>query len=574
MNITFKKILFLFTKKEKTKYKLLLFLIIVGGILELLSISLAYQIIRIFSLGENIIQDKFTIIFMNYINIKEFKEVLFTFSILLLIVYFVKLIYVVNLNYLQNKFIFSLQSNLISRLYSLYINKNYSFHLISSSAKMIRNLKDEISLFCVGVVQPLTSILLEIFLIILIVLFLIYLKPIIIISSISFLILLSLIYYLLIKKKLFNLGLERQKLTEKILKNIQEGINGIRDIKILNKENLFVEFLEKLTKKMAKVSTHVITLQQVPRVGLEFIIVLVFVALVTFTDLNKSNYAEAIQTIGLFALASFRMLPSINKILVSLQNIRTNFPAVEILNSEINNHDLKQIKNEVQFNKLFFEKNLILENISFKYSESRKFNFNKINLIINKNQMIGLIGDSGSGKSTLVDLIVGLLKPNNGSIKVDGVDVNSNIDSWQSIIGYVSQSTYLMDESLEKNIAYTLNENEIDKNRVEEVINLSEMSEVLKSLPKGIKTVVGERGVQLSGGQIQRIGIARALYKNPELLIFDEATSSLDINTETKIINTINNFKNIKTIIIISHRMSAVQHCDKIYKLENGSLTN
>ncbi len=542
---------------------------VVGGVLELLSISFAYQIIRIFSLGENIFKDEFTLKFITYFNLNNFGDILFIFSIFLLLIFLVKLIFVVSLNFLQNKFIFNLQSNLISRLYSLYINKNYSFYLTSNSAKMIRNLKDEISLYCVAVVQSLSNILLEIFLIILIVFFLFYLKPEVVLSSISFLILFSSTYYFIIKKKLFGLGLQRQILTEKMLKNIQEGINGIRDIKILNKEKIFVEFLKQITNKMANVSTYLITLQQFPRVGLEFIIVLVFVALITFTDINETNYTNTIQTIGLFAIASFRMLPSINKILVSLQNIRSTLPAVDVLSSELNNKDENK-KSYENKKELIFKDSLALENVSFKYSDKRKFEFNKINLKIKKNKMIGLIGESGSGKSTLVDLIVGLLLPDEGSIKVDGQNINNHLDDWRSKIGYVSQTTYLMDESLEKNIAYTLNEDEIDKTRVNETIRLSELDKVLVGLPDGIKTIVGERGVQLSGGQIQRIGIARALYHNPELLIFDEATSSLDSTTEDKIINTIKNFKNIKTIIIISHRLSAVKHCDKVYNLENG----
>ena len=564
-----KKITSLFTKSEKKNYKYLIFLMVVGGVLELLSISFAYQIIRIFSLGENIFKDQFTLKFITYFNLNNFGDILFIFSIFLLLIFLIKLIFVVSLNFLQNKFIFNLQSNLISRLYSLYINKNYSFYLTSNSAKMIRNLKDEISLYCVAVVQSLSNILLEIFLIILIVFFLFYLKPEVVLSSISFLILFSSTYYFIIKKKLFGLGLQRQILTEKMLKNIQEGINGIRDIKILNKEKIFVEFLKQITNKMANVSTYLITLQQFPRVGLEFIIVLVFVALITFTDINETNYTNTIQTIGLFAIASFRMLPSINKILVSLQNIRSTLPAVDVLSSELNNKDenKKSFENKKE---LIFKDSLALENVSFKYSDKRKFEFNKINLKIKKNKMIGLIGESGSGKSTLVDLIVGLLLPDEGSIKVDGQNINNHLDDWRSKIGYVSQTTYLMDESLEKNIAYTLNEDEIDKTRVNETIRLSELDKVLVGLPDGIKTIVGERGVQLSGGQIQRIGIARALYHNPELLIFDEATSSLDSTTEDKIINTIKNFKNIKTIIIISHRLSAVKHCDKVYNLENG----
>ena len=265
------------------------------------------------------------------------------------------------------------------------------------------------------------------------------------------------------------------------------------------------------------------------------------------------------------------MLPSINKILMSLQNIRTHFPAVNVLNQELNLEKVTEY-NQIYENDVKFNNTIELKNINFKYSPERKFEFQNFNLTINKNQMIGLIGISGSGKSTLVDLLVGLLKPDDGEVKVDNESIKSNLRSWRSKIGYVSQSTYLMDESLENNIAYNLNSDAIDSKRINEVIELAELNELVTNLPNSTKTIVGERGSQLSGGQIQRIGIARALYRNPDILILDEATSSLDINTESKIINTIKKFKGKKTIIIISHRQSSVVHCDKIYEIKNGKL--
>ena len=319
-----KEALLLIEKKDKKKFNKLCYLIIFGGLIELTSVTFLYQIIKIFSLGPKINDDKFTNILSKFFDITRFSEVLILFSLLLLLIFLIKVIYFTYLNLYQNKFIFNLQSSFTKKLFNHYINQNFLFHLNSNSSKILRNLKDDVSLFCVGVIQPVANIILELFVILLIVSFLIYIEPTIVFFSLFFLIFFSSVYFFIIKKKILVLGNNRQEVLTKIIKSIQQGVFGIRDIKLLNKENLFINYLSIYSDKLAKISTSLVTLQHFPRIGLEFLIILVFVTLIIASGINENNYKNSIQIIGLFAISSLRLLPSINKILISLQNIRSN----------------------------------------------------------------------------------------------------------------------------------------------------------------------------------------------------------------------------------------------------------
>ena len=251
---------------------------------------------------------------------------------------------------------------------------------------------------------------------------------------------------------------------------------------------------------------------------------------------------------------------------------RFNFPATDLIFRELNSTIKEENNSYHNSENLFFQKNIEANNISFKFPKSEKFLFQDISLKIYKNEAIGIYGETGAGKSTLIDILTGILKPSDGSVLCDNQEIEKNIKSWQSRIGYVPQEIFLIDDSIINNIAFGIRKEKINLKRINEVIKLSQLENFINTLPRGAETKVGERGIKLSGGQKQRIGIARALYKNPDLLIFDEATSSLDENTEKKIIETINSFKQKKTMIIISHRIVTLKNCDRTYKIENSKL--
>ena len=277
-------------------------------------------------------------------------------------------------------------------------------------------------------------------------------------------------------------------------------------------------------------------------------------------------------TLGVFVGATFRMLPSINRILSSLQSLKYYKSSLDIIAGQLNEKKETSIAQKDLREKIVFKKNLELREISFSYEKNLPI-LNKINLKIEKGDRIGIIGSSGAGKTTLINIIVGLLSQNSGNLILDGTKLSKkSINSWKNKLGYVSQDLYLTDDTIENNIAFGLDSFEIIDQKIDKAIELAQLKSFIEELPKGKNTIVGERGVQISGGQRQRIGIARALYHNAEFLLLDEATSALDIETESEFMKAVLNLKGNKTILIITHRLSTIENCDQIYKLEQGKL--
>ena len=290
---------------------------------------------------------------------------------------------------------------------------------------------------------------------------------------------------------------------------------------------------------------------------------------------NKREVFDIIQYLGVFVVASFRLVPGISRILSSYQVIRYIEPSVKILLSEYdfkNNSQSKKISINKKDSPLIFNKEIKLKNISFSYSLRKEFFLSKISIDIKKGDFVGIIGQTGSGKSTLINLLIGLLEPNGGEVMVDNLNIKSNLSGWHKKIGYVPQSVYLIDDTIRKNIAFGLQEENINDDLIQKAIEKANLKIFLSSLKDGVETVVGEKGIRISGGQQQRIGIARALYRDPEILILDEATSSLDQATEKKIMESVNSLKKNKTIIVITHRLITVQNCDKIFMLDKGKI--
>ena len=278
-----------------------------------------------------------------------------------------------------------------------------------------------------------------------------------------------------------------------------------------------------------------------------------------------------IPTLGLFAAASFRLMPSANKILGNIQELRYAKPVVDTSYEEINKISDRKINDQLNGN-LNFKKYINIEEIHHTYEGTSKKTLDKININIPFGTLVGFVGESGSGKSTLIDIILGLLSPTKGSIKVDNIDIKENLRGWQNQIGYVPQEIFLTDDTLRRNVAFAIPDDKISNQSVDEAIKNANLDEFVRSLPKGLETMVGERGVRLSGGQRQRIGIARALYHKPNILVLDEATSSLDTDTEKEIMEGIFKLKKNKTVLIVAHRLSTVSICDELFKLDKGKI--
>ena len=555
-------------RKDEIKLIVLFFMMIIAVLLEVISIASILPLTKeFFSSGENLL-------FLKEIEFLSSFEMIYILIVFFLLIYFFKFIYLFFFYYTQNKFINNLSAKLTSRLFNTYLFKDYEFHTQKNSSVMVRNLVTETKLLCSSFVYPIFMLFIETTIVFGILIFLFNYQTVISMFTGILFITLILIYFFLVKKKFLEWGNKRQNLNNLSLKLSLQGLNGVKEIMIYSKEKFFRNVFGDNEFKYANVSKFYTTFQQLPRLVFEFIIILFLISLMFFLKYKNLPNNEIFEILGVFSLASIRFIPSASRIIGSLQLLRYATPSMDVILQE--NLLTKQQTDEILKKKnksddYKFLKFIKLKDVSFKFQNKNEFIFEKLNLGINKNEIIGIYGPSGSGKSTFADLLSGLLKPSEGEIFMDDQKISNNIYSWRNKFGYVTQNVYLLDDTIKNNILFGDVEN-YDTSRLERSIKLSQLSKVIENLPNGIETTVGERGSMLSGGQIQRIGIARALYHESDILIFDESTNALDINSEEKIIEEIKNLKNIKTIIMISHKMSILKICDKVYELKNKTL--
>ncbi len=491
------------------------------------------------------------------------------FLICILIVFLIKNLFVILLSWLQAKFGMLIQIDFAEKLMKFYLRANYQFHLKKNSSELINNLNREINQ-CVLAVKIIINLLTETIIIIGIFGLLLYVNVLstIIISIIG--ILASCIFYFTFRKKLKIAGENTVKYERQKMKNIVEGFQGIKEIKIYNKINIFNKKFLISNNSIEQIKSNFIFLQSLTKQFYEILAIFLFVIVSLSVIILSEDPLELLKMVSVYAVAGIRLMPSSNKILSSFQQMRFALKGIEIIDHEFRAIKSKSIsldnyeENSIQNFK--FNKNIKFENLSFQYENTNTKVLDGINFDINKGEIIKINGDSGKGKSTLVHLLVGLLKPTDGRITVDGKDLENFKESWKKIIGYVPQSIYLLDDTIRRNIAFGIPDNELSETKMNKVIEETQLSEFIKSLPNGLDTNVGELGSNISGGQLQRIGIARALYIKPDIIIFDEATNSLDKKNENEIINMISSYINI-TIIFISHDRELLSNCDKILDL-------
>tara|TARA_Y100000031_G_scaffold90980_1_gene100060 strand:- start:141 stop:1448 length:1308 start_codon:yes stop_codon:yes gene_type:complete len=386
----------------------------------------------------------------------------------------------------------------------------------------------------------------------------------------------AILIYVLTIGKISLLGKQRNIIGGELNKHLLQGMASAKDVKILDREADLIHQVDKnLFKHTALI--HIIQfITGLPRISFEIVMVCTFSALIFVMIGAKREMVDIIQYLAIFAVASFRIVPGASRLLSAFQTIKHMEPSVRLLLQEFDSKDNSYIKNNYLpkdlSTPLKFQKEINLTNLSFSYPIRKEFVLSKISMTIKKGDFVGIIGETGSGKSTLINVLTGLLKPSEGKVEVDELNINANLTEWHKKIGYVPQSVYLIDDTIRKNIAFGLREDDIDDNSVKQAAEKASLNKFLDSLPDGSETIVGEKGIRISGGQQQRIGIARALYRDPEILILDEATSSLDQSTEKKIMDSIQFLKRKKTLIIVTHRLSTVDKCDKIFFINEGKI--
>lgn len=559
-------------KQLDLKRFILIIIFMIGAtILEFLGISLIVPFIAILTEQNtsflNSLPDRFLEIFFSLSKEKIFIYGIFIFFL----IYLIKSIYLMFFNLKLNQFVFRSEAKLCGMMFQKYLNLPYTFHIQEKSSKLIRNLTEEIHLFAEGILLQGLIVLAELIITIFLISFLLYINPFNTLLIIAMILIIILIFVLTMKKKLNFWGKQRQKFGQLIIQQISESFGSIKEIILYKKENFFSKNLDTYVYKKSESSIFQNFFVSLPRLTFEFFAISSILMISFFMIKFDYSLDEILSFVVIFGVICFRLLPASNRILNYVQVSIYHKSAIKVIYDQLDIADdiKKDLTKNVNFSKdLTFKNKISIQNISFNYDKSNTDVLNNLNFEINKNESVGIIGSSGSGKSTLVTLLMGMLRPKKGDIKCDEVSIYENIFNWQNKISYVPQDVFLTNDTIKKNIAFGENEDDINNEKIEEVIGMVFLENFIKNLPNGLETIVGERGANISGGQKQRIGIARALYRNPEILIMDESTNSLDKLTENELLDDLFKSKKGYTLILISHNKSVFKNFDRVLNIK------
>jgi ATP-binding cassette, subfamily B, bacterial PglK len=568
----------IFGKREKKLSIILLFLMVVSAFLETIGIGLIVPFIGVVTEPDSIYQNEVLARIYDVLGLHSTQSFIFLAAIGLLVVFLVKNIYLFLFHRVQYKMIFDEQVRLTEKLFKSYLSMPYTFHLQRNTAQLTRNINIEVQ----NVFFLITSLFLfvtELLVIVSICLLLLILSPIATILSGTLLGFSIWVFFAFFKTKISTAGIERQQAQGEMLKWVNQGLGAGKELKVLKVEDFFLSNFNRESKKFASAARFHLLINQVPRLYIETIVIATILTLVLVTMLRYDGLATLLSTIALFTMAAFRLMPSMNRLMYALSIIRQYQSSLDVVFEDLamnkmdpHTDDRKRepfLSDEDLSEKAFVD-SIQLNGIVYRYPGSNVDALQNVSLEIPIGRSIAFKGASGSGKTTLIDLILGILTPAEGSIVIDNQDIRSIKDLWQGRIGYVPQQVFLTDDSVRANIAFGINESEIDDERVWSVLEQVELKELVENLPDGLHTILGEQGTRLSGGQRQRVGIARALFRNPEILVLDESTSALDYETETEIMKAVDGLRGEKTLLIIAHRLSTIEKCDIVFTLSNG----
>ncbi len=576
MKNTFSKFLRLFNRREKLQLLALLLLMMVGALLETFVVGIIYPFISILKRPEIIHEHKVLHRIYEVMSVRSANGFIIWAAVGLILVYLFKNSYVVFLAYVQSRFIYNKQAVFSRRLFTSYLYKPYTFHLQRNTAELIYKINDSVSKLFGGFLFFSLMFVIEIMTTAFILGILILMKPLPTILTGVVLVITIVVFYRLFRRKMSELGKMRQLHGEQMMQWVNQGLGGIKEVKILGREDFFIREYEKNSLLYAGAERNFQVINQLPRSFLETICIVSMLLVVVLTMGRGGGFQTIIPTLSMFAVAAFRIIPAMGRIFNAATQIRYHSYSLDAVCNDMTLVDkainLKTSSASLSEEGISFDKTIELRDVYYQYPQAKRSVLNGISLTIPKQYSVGLVGPSGAGKTTIIDVIVGLLVPTQGEVLIDGKGIKDNWLSWQHRIGYIPQNIYLSDDTIRRNIAFGLADEKIDEERVWSVLASAQLENFVKSLPAGLDTFVGERGIRLSGGQRQRIGIARSLYHNPDVLVMDEGTASLDNETEWEVMQAVKNLSGKKTIIIVAHRLGTVKSCDRLFFIKDGEV--
>ena len=567
------KLLYLFDVRSKKIAILLIFMIFFGVVLEMLGIGIIIPLITLFSSPDPLKASPFLRRLYDWLQPESETQFIAWSLAGVIVLYAVKNIYLLSLTYIQNRFILNRQHQLGTRLFRSYLYSPYQFHLKYNSSELLRNVKLTATI-CNSVCMPLILCITEIMVVFGVFIFLLWVDLFSAVVAISGLGIFIGGYALAVRKRVTIFGEDSKYHEGKTFQQVNQSLGAIKEVKTLGRENFFSKAFSGHLLKYTYAQQTSILLSQSSRFIAEAIAIGLILGVMIFHLNTGKNTSSILITFSVFAVAAMRILPSINRLNWGYTVIRFGIPSLDEVFSHLKKCEKFIIEDSVRktTDRILFDNQIEFRNVSYKYRNSENHSLESFSLVIQKKSKVALVGASGAGKSTAIDLILGLLKPSSGDVLVDGKNIHESLFSWQQQIGYVPQNIYILDDTIQSNVAFGVEKEFLDEEKVWAALRLAQLDSFVKGLPGGLDAMIGENGVRFSGGQRQRIGIARALYHEPKVLIMDEATAALDNATEYNFINSIENLSGKCTIIWVAHRLSTVKNCDVIFFLSHGRI--
>lgn len=569
---TIKKLNYLMDRKMKMQILCISVLIIVGSIAELLGVAVIAPIVNL-AMDENFAQNKWCKIVIDLTGYEKREEVLLVMIVAVIVIYVAKNAYLSWMYSRLYRFSATVKKQMAVKLMESYLNQPYSFFLKKNTSDLIRSVNQdtaqlyEVVLNCLLVAaNAFTAFVLVIALVIT--------NPVMTLVIVAVLALCACIIIFCVQKRTRLYGRKNQELSGYLIKYLQQTFEGIKEIKILNNESHFIKEYGDTYQEQTDYVKKYSLVNLIPKYLIEAVAIVGIMVYLGVNILYNPNYMDLIPQLATFVAAAYKLLPSVNAIYAYINTIIYHRASIDLVYQDVkeaSNLELKEF-DTAKGEKIEFKEKIELSDVTFHYEGTEKKVLENVSIEIPKGKSVALIGPSGGGKTTTADLALGLMRPVAGEVRVDGKDIRENLAGWRNNIGYIPQSIYLTDGSIKSNVALGLQEEKIDTERVWQVLREAQLADFVKELEKGLDTEIGERGVRMSGGQRQRLGIARALYRNPDVLVFDEATSALDNETEKEVMKAIDSLHGNKTMIMIAHRLSTIENCDIVYKVENAKI--
>ena len=574
MNV-YRRLKYMLDRKQKRKVLLLALTIFIGSLLETLGVSVIIPLISVVVSPDTILENETVKEILTRLGMNDISPTGFVLIMLIIAisVFVFKNLYLLFQAYVQTKFVAKTQNETAVKLFTEFMNRPYEYYLNAETADMVRTLHTDIP-HVFELLQETLLLSSEVAVSACICIFLLVMDPLMTLGIAAVMLVMVVVILKVLKPKLGKLGSRRVELQGTTMKTMQHGLMGIKDVKVAAKENFFIREYAGDYEKLADVGCKYTVIKNMPRLIIETVCIAGMLIYMFVMVLMGVDLLDRIPLLTAFAMAAVRLMPSVNRISAHLGAIAYFEPSLNLVCDNLDVASIRQREiTDREVIKGKYDDKIKLERVSYKYPNTERLILDSADMEIPIGSTVGVIGASGAGKTTVVDILLGLLKLSGGKITADGKDVNVSDAEWLANVGYIAQSIFMLDGSIRDNVAFGVDKDKQDEKRIWEVLKEAQLDEFVRDLPEGLDTSIGERGVRVSGGQRQRIGIARALYNDPELLVFDEATSALDNDTEAAIMGAINALKGRKTMVIIAHRLKTVENCDILYKVEKGKIS-